>query len=111
MDMNNTDMTTARNSREGQTWKEIKLDMKSYSCSIWNWNGEKRQKGIEHLTKLYISHLPGMGNTQVFVEALAGAENVMLEGAGVELFQAGTKAILGKPSVKLGTAWEVGVGR
>jgi hypothetical protein len=41
-----------------------------------------------------------MGNTHVF----AGAENVMLEGAGVELFQAGTKAILGKPSVKLGTA-------
>jgi hypothetical protein len=45
-----------------------------------------------------------MGNAQVFVEALAGAENVTLEGAGVELLQAGTKVILGKPSVKLGTA-------
>jgi hypothetical protein len=45
-----------------------------------------------------------MGYTQVFVEALAGTEDVMFEGAGVEELEAVTKVILGKASDGLGTA-------
>jgi hypothetical protein len=45
-----------------------------------------------------------MGYTQVFVEALAGTKDVMLEGAGVEELEAVTKVILGNAADELGIA-------